>query len=181
MRGAMASGDGAAARLAAVTAAAQAEAAEEARQLALRYLGSRDRTERELRERLARRDCAPAAIDAAMERLTAAGLVDDESLARRYVEIRIADRPAGAIRLAQDLSRRGVERATIDRVLGEFADRIGTEATAVDLLRRAAKRYRGLDSTTARRRMYGMLARRGFDPETTARAVEIAWREMADG
>jgi len=174
------SGDGAAARLAAVTAAAEVEKVEEARQLALKYLGSRDRTEKELRERLTRRGCAPAAIDAAMERLMAARLVDDESLARRYVEVRLAERPSGAIRLAQDLHRRGVDRVTIDRVLEEFADRIGTQEAAVDLLRRVANRYRGLDSTTARRRMYGMLARRGFDPERTARAVEIAWREMAE-
>ena len=172
------SGGSAAERLAAVGAAAEAELAEEARQMALQYLGARDRTERELRDRLKRRGCAPAAIEAALERLVAARLVDDEALARRYVEVRMSERPAGAIRLAQDLRRRGVDRGIVDRVLEEYADRIGTDAAALDLLRRVSKRYRGLDSTTARRRMYGMLARRGFDPETTARAVETAWREM---
>jgi len=172
--------EGAAARLAAVGAEARNELAEEARQMALQYLGARDRTERELRDRLQRRGCSPEAIETALERLVAARLVDDEALARRYVEVRMTERPSGAIRLAQDLRRRGVERPVIDRVLEEFADGIGTEETAVDLLRRVAKRYRGLDRTTARRRMYGMLARRGFDPETTARAVETAWREMEE-
>lgn len=163
-----------------VGAAATAEEVEATRQLALKYLGTRDRTEKELRERLTRRQCAPAAIDAAMDRLKAARLVNDEALARRYVEARMVERPAGAIRLAQDLRRKGVGKGIIDQVLGEFADRIGTEAAAADLLRRVAKRYRGLDSTKARRRMYGMLARRGFDSETTERAVEIAWREMEE-
>ena len=148
--------------------------------MALQYLGARDRTERELRDRLKRRGCGHAAIETALERLLGARLVDDEALARRYVETRMTERPSGAIRLAQDLRRRGVEGATIDRVLEEFADGIGTEDAAVDLLRRAAKRYRGLDSTTARRRMYGMLARRGFDAETTARAVETVWQEMEE-
>jgi len=172
---------GAAARLAAAGQEALEAEAEEARQLALQYLGARDRTERELRERLARRGCAPAAVDAALGRLKAARLVDDETLARRYVELRLAERPAGAVRLAQDLRRRGVERATIDGVLAEFADRIGTEAAAAEVLRRVAGRYRGLDSTTARRRMCGVLARRGFDPETTAKAVENVWQEMEQG
>ncbi|MFH1570738.1 MAG: regulatory protein RecX [Gemmatimonadota bacterium] len=180
MAGAADTDGGAAARLATAAATAADGQAEEARQLALQYLASRDRTEQELRQRLTRRGCAAPAIDAAMERLVAARLVNDEALARRYVEGRMSERPAGAPRLALDLRRRGVGRTIIDRVLAEFAGRIGTEEAAADLLRRVAKRYRGLDSSTARRRMYGMLARRGFDPETTARAVEIAWREMAE-
>jgi len=39
---------------------------EEVRQLALKYLGARDRTEWELRDRLRRRQCAAPAIDAVL-------------------------------------------------------------------------------------------------------------------
>jgi len=160
-----------------MTAGPQAEI-EAVRQLALKYLGAHDRTERELRERLERRQCPAAAVDAVLARLKAVGLVDDEAVARRWVEARLAERPTGSARLVQDLRRRGVDGAVVQRVLGELADRIGTEAGALALLRRVAGRYRGLEAAAAQRRMHGLLARRGFDPDTAARAVETAWREM---
>jgi len=163
------------------SAAARAEPAdpvEEARQAALRYLGGRDRSEHEIRQRLQRRRCDPAVVDQVVERLKSAGLVDDEALARRWIEYRLTDRPSGAPRYIQDLRRKGIGRATIDAVLAEFGDAVGSGSSAVDLLRRVAGRYRGLDEITARRRMLGVLARRGFDPETSRCAVDQILGEL---
>jgi len=155
-----------------------AENVEEARQVALRFLGSRDRSEYEIREKLQRRQCAPAIIDQVLDRLKAARLVDDEALARRWIEYRLAERPSGAPRYLQDLRRKGIARTTIEAVLAEFGDEVGSETSAVALLRRVEGRYRGLDETTARRRMLGVLARRGFDSETTRSAVDQILREF---
>ena len=155
-----------------------AEDVEEARQVALRYLGSRDRSEHEIRKRLQRHQCDPAIVDQVVERLKSARLVDDEALARRWIEYRLSARPAGAPRYMQDLRRKGVARATIEAVLAEFGDAVGSGSSAVDLLRRVEGRYRGLDEITARRRLLGVLARRGFDPETSRSAVDQILGEL---
>ena len=63
-------------------------------------------------------------------------------------------------------------------MLAEFGDAVGSGSSAVDLLRRVAGRYRGLDEITARRRMLGVLARRGFDPETSRCAVDQILGEL---
>lgn len=155
-----------------------AEEVEEARQVALRFLGSRDRSEYEIRQKLQRRHCAPAVIDQVVDRLKAARLVDDETFARRWIEYRLSERPSGAPRYIQDLRRKGIAQATIEAVLAEFGDEIGSRVSAVALLRRVEGRYRGLEETTARRRMLGVLARRGFDPETTRSAVDLILGEL---
>ena len=155
-----------------------AEEVEEARQVALRFLGSRDRSEYEIREKLQRRQCTPAIIDQVLDRLKASMLVDDEAFARRWIEYRLSERPSGAPRYVQDLRRKGIARATIEAVLAEFGDEVGSRASAVALLQRVEGRYRSLDETTARRRMLGLLARRGFDPETTRSAVEQVLGEL---
>ena len=144
----------------------------DARNAALRLLKSRDRSVHEIAERLGRKGWDRGIVDRVTADLSRVGLLDDEAMARRWVELQLDRKPAGAQFLRSGLRRRGVDAQLIDRVLEEFAERTGSEASAVDLLRQQGGRYRGLDEDRARRRMLGLLARRGFDPETASGAVE---------
>ena len=158
--------------------ASEVEERESARRIALDLLEVRDRTVKEIRDRLHRRGCSPEAIDKAVVDLEAMRLLDDRAFARRWVEGRRSRRPEGAPKITRDLARRGIDPAVIGEVLAEYGDDLGSGEEALSLLRRLQARYRGLDRDTARRRMYGLLARRGFEPDTVREAVERAWSEI---
>lgn len=131
-----------------------------------------------MRDRLAKRGCELTDIDTVVCDLEDLGLLDDRKFVQRWIETRRQRRPEGVPKVMRDLLRRGVDKAVIEQVLGELDDELGSRDEALELLRRNRNRYLGLEATKAQRRMYGLLARRGFDPDTTRTAVERAWSEM---
>ena len=153
---------------------------DDARNAALRLLKSRDRSVHEIAQRLSRKGWKPGLIDQVTADLLRIGLLDDEAMVRRWVGLQLDRKPAGAPWLRSELARRGVDKQLVERVLEDFADQTGSEASAVDLLRRQFARYRSLDKDRAWRRMMGLLARRGFDPETASGAVKTIWKETEE-
>ncbi len=131
-----------------------------------------------MRDRLARRGCELTDIDTVVRDLEDLGLLDDRKFVQRWIETRRQRRPEGVPKVMRDLLRRGLDKAVIEQVLAELDDELGSRDEALELLRRNRNRYLGLEATKAQRRMYGLLARRGFDPDTTRTAVERAWSEM---
>jgi regulatory protein len=70
----------------------------------------------------------------------------------------------GPRRVAAELARRGVARATVDAVMRELEDEgVADEPAAIEAV--AARKLRtmqGLEPEVVKRRLYGFLARRGF-------------------
>lgn len=134
---------------------------------AYRYLGRRERTESELRSRLARSFDAPT-VDAALEVLRDLGYVDDARYARLFVEDKRALEQWGSERIERVLRSRGIDRELIEAVLRE--EPAGAEAErALELLKR---RFRlPLANPRDRERALGVLLRKGFDSELALEAV----------
>ena len=150
----------------------------QAREAALRYLGNQDRTEHQVRRKLGERGFEQTVIESTLADLGRARLLDDRAFARRWIESRMANRPAGESRFERDLQSRGVAPDVIAEVLAEF-DTVGSEGAALQVLRLHRWRYAGLAEEKARRRMWGLLSRRGFDADTSQRAVEKMLAETA--
>ena len=110
-----------------------------------------------------------------LDTLEQRGELDDEAFAHALVREELARKPAGAMLLRQKLAQKGVPRAIADRVVSEaLAERDQVEP-ATQLARRRAMSLARLDAVTRRRRLHGLLARRGFDRDTidaALRAVE---------
>ncbi|HEX4602286.1 MAG TPA: RecX family transcriptional regulator, partial [Gemmatimonadales bacterium] len=81
-----------------------------AERAALRALGRRGYARLDLWRRLVRREHSPQAVDAALTRLAARGLIDDAGFAAHYAALRAA-RGKGPARLVTELLRHGVDRA----------------------------------------------------------------------
>lgn len=148
-------------------------------ELALRALGSRERTESELRAFLERRRVEPDVVDDVLAAVRDEGLVDDAGYARRFAEDRrLLDR-WGNERIARDLARRGVQRELIDEALaGHGHDE--ELAVAVELLDRRFPMP--FDGDRERDKAWRMLVRRGYQPELAYSAVrrhEQGLREAA--
>jgi regulatory protein len=143
-----------------------------ATEAALRLLVVRARAEQELRDRLKRKGYEPDTIDLAIERVRNWGYLDDADFARRWVDNRMEHRPRGKRMLEMELRQKGVDRETIETTIEETE--IDEVAAATELARKAAAKMRGLDPETAKRRITGQLARRGFDYGTIRAALADA-------
>ena len=130
---------------------------------AVRALTRRPHARRDLGRKLVRKQHPPEAVEAALERLEARGLIDDRRFAQQYATLRAA-RGKGPARLITDLLAQGVDRKVAeDAVRQALADECidpAIEARAV-----AAKRARQLGDLPAparRRRLLAFLVRRGY-------------------
>lgn len=146
---------------------------------AARFLEARSRSVTEVRRRLGQAGYRAELVDGAIQRLTELGMLDDEQFARTWVESRDRARPRGERAMRDELRLKGIDRTTMDLVLGERreatlaamgdggGDLSADRAAAERLL---AKNERSLarvaDPRKRRQKAYALLARNGFDPET---------------
>jgi regulatory protein len=141
---------------------AAAADAEGAFRTLLRALERRSFARVDLGRRLIRKGHPRPAVDSALERASALGLLDDGDFARTYVQSRAA-RGRGPARVTRDLTAMGVDRVHIDRALAaewpEGADRSGMPSA---LAAKRAAQLGDLPRQVKRRRVLAYLARRGF-------------------
>ncbi len=131
-----------------------------AHERALGLLSVRARSRRELRDRLIRAGYGAEETGSALDRLSTAGLIDDDSFARAFAEHAMAKGAADrAVR--SSLRAKGVAQTIIDLVLSETGR--SEEERAAALAQARAPRLRSLDPATAHRRLTDYLARRGYD------------------
>lgn len=138
----------------------------------LAFLGYRSRSGREVRDRLRLKGYGPIAIDHAIDKLAGWGYLNDADFARRWVEQRVEHHPRGRRLVEQELLHKGIDRETAREVVSDvaFDEQAAANDMAVDRLRRLA----GEDPVTAKRRVAGFLARRGYGSSTIRAALEAA-------
>lgn len=138
----------------------------------LRALERRSHAGAELAQKLHRKGHVPAAVEAALTRLTRLGLLDDVAFARHYVEARAA-RGRGPVRLRRDLQLLGVERSVIDMALRALDDpEVDPLAVPKALAARRSAQLAGLPRDVRRRRVVAFLARRGFGGQAVRSIVD---------
>lgn len=141
---------------------------------ALRFLEPRQRSIGEVRRRLTRVGYRPGLVEGAIARLVELEMLDDQAFARTWIESRDRARPRGERALRRELAVKGIERDVVDATIEE-RDAVSPDAdadAARGLLERNARALaREPDLRARRQRAYALLARNGFDPETTVAAI----------
>jgi len=96
--------------------------AERAYEKALAFLEKRDRTKREVADRLAKAGYSGETIERTIERLREAGFVDDADYAARYLDVLVA-KGGGSLRIREEMRRKGLPdglvRDTIEAGIGD--------------------------------------------------------------
>lgn len=87
---------------------------------ALNYLDLRRRSTKEIKDYLYRKDFEPQVIQAVIDRLTRAGLLNDEEFARAWIRDRLLLKPKSKRALSSELFAKGITRETADLVLSEL-------------------------------------------------------------
>jgi regulatory protein len=141
-------------------------------QTALDLLARRDHFRLELENKLRRRGLPHDEIEAAIERCTDLGLLDDERVGLRFVEVRAASRGWGPRRLAGELRQRGVSREDAER-LASLPPDLGEEALRTALRKLEVRApFAWWRDGQRRARMVSSLITRGFEAEVAIAAVD---------
>ena len=146
---------------------------EAAHRAALRAVARRDHARFDLRRRLLQKQHPAAAIEGALDRLTAAGLLDDARFARDYASAKVG-RGRGPVRLVRDLQAQGVDRRIAEEaVRSSFAaDDVDPTRVVRALAEKRAGQLAGLPVAVRKRRLVAFLARRGFGGADVRALVE---------
>lgn len=126
-------------------------------------------------ERLVRRGFEESVAREGVARLEELGLLRERASAEAIVHATRRDLPAGEALLRANLEKRGVEATAAEDAVREATHGADEACAARDLARAAVARMRAtLDAKARARRALGLLARRGFDEETSFDAVRAA-------
>ena len=141
---------------------------------ALNLLSARAYTTRNLRRKLVQKEFAPAVIESAMERLVSSGLLDDRRYASEFARQRLVVSSVSVRRVEQELARKGIARDVAKDATAAVVDE--EEVDTVGSMERVARKKLALlgdlDPAVKRRRLFGFLARRGFELDDIRRVID---------
>ena len=157
-----------------LAALAQAEDIERAREMALRRIETRPRSEEEISRYLTGKKFSAETIVQVIGRLKEAGLLNDREFTQFWVENREGFKPRSARALRYELRQKGVPQAEIARAVGKLDEK----ESAYRAARPKAERWQELDAQEFRTKLGGFLARRGFDYAVTRDTVTRLWNEL---
>lgn len=138
---------------------------------ALKLLGYRARTERELRERLIGKGYLAETVDETLYKLVDVKLIDDGEFAVSYVRNKLSINRRGPRRIYFELLKRGVARKIAEGATKTIAKEAELVA-AQSLLAARVRQWAKLDPLTKKRRAIGLLYRRGFSPDISVRLLK---------
>ena len=150
---------------------------------ALNMLAFRARSSAELARALVRKGAQRAIVDHTIARLLEQGLLDDAAFARSFTRAKVLGANQSRRRVQQHLARKGVDRSVSDAAIAivfdeeEIDQRGMVEAAA----RKKLRTLTGQEPAVRRRRLYGFLARRGYDGDDIRRAMEALREELTLG
>lgn len=153
---------------------------QQALDIAYKFVSQRERTERQLRDKLKAKDCTPAAINAAVKELRRYGFVDDARYAKLFAEDKRRLQGWGERRIRMQLVRDGIDRDIIDALFADDEAALAAPSeleVALDLLTRKRPDLRDVK---VKSRMAGMLARRGIASATVYAALR-EYQRRTDG
>ncbi|MBN3038875.1 MAG: regulatory protein RecX [Candidatus Omnitrophica bacterium] len=143
-----------------------------AKAASLRLLAYRQRSVKEIKDRLKKKGFSDLVINKTVEYLTALNYLDDREFARFWIQDRIRTRPQGMSLLRYQLRQKGISREIIKESLSEYAGDYDEYEAAKKLVALRSRRYRGLDPQKSKRRLYDYLCRRGFSQDVISQAIE---------
>jgi regulatory protein len=141
-----------------------------ARAYAFLLLKYRQRSVKEITDRLKKKKFSEEVIGETLDFLRSKKFVDDSAFSLAWIRERLA-RSIGPRRLERELKIKGIPEGLIEANLRQARESYSEEETARELAASRFKRLRDLDLRTAKRRVYAYLLRRGFSPDVVIETI----------
>lgn len=136
----------------------------------IRVLARSDKTQAEMKGILRGRGFTAAEIEHAVQRFVSDGICDDRAIAERVIEKATHHQSRGIRAIVNTLSTRGIEKETIEAVLGDHD--VDESDAAAHVAAHYAAAHPGLTDDVMRRRLIGLMQRRGFESGAARRAID---------
>jgi len=120
---------------------------------------------------LRRKGFGEESIDTTVSELKGSGLVDDLVLAGDLISYAVDKKRLGVTGVKALLRKRGIPEEIIN---SSGIDTIDETGGAEEFVRKKLKTFKGLPEEKVKRRLYGMLQRRGHSSETIKRVLDGA-------
>jgi len=158
-----------------------AKARERTMNRAVKLLAAKPRSIAELRERLLEKSWTNAEIvDPVIDKLKEYGYLDDEQFARDAAVSKLRQRPQGKRRLQQTMSRKKIDRETMDAAITEAFEQ-HPEGELIDVVIEKRLRLKGVpDSHEEKRRFLDHLLRQGFDYDLIREKMSTITKTVED-
>jgi regulatory protein len=140
-------------------------------------LARRELSEKQVRQRLARKEHDPDAIEEAIARLREERALDDTRVAEAIARMETSIRKRGKMRVRMQIERAGISKSTAKQAIDEVFSTIDDEALLEASL---AKRLRGRDTIADDRefqRLYRYLVGQGFESDRVLKALNTRKRK----
>lgn len=128
----------------------------------LRLIAIRPRSGKEVSDYFLRKQVDRETSGLIMKKLEEGSLVDDAAFARWFVEQRKTFRPKGKHALRFELEQKGIQRELIDAVLEADLGDKDEVAAALKIVNKRLRFWQELPPKERQRKVYAILARRGF-------------------
>jgi regulatory protein len=138
----------------------------------LKMLGRRELSEKQVRQRLARKEYEQDEIDEAVARLRDERAIDDRRVAEAIARTETGIRKRGKLRVRMQLERAGIAKDTAKAALDNVFDAIDDAALLESSLR---KRLRGRETIADERefaRLFRYLIGQGFESDRVMKALK---------
>ena len=146
----------------------------------LKMLGRRELSEKQVRERLARKAYEPDEIDDAVARLREERAINDQRVAEAIARMETGIRKRGKARVRLQLERAGIPKETAKQAIDSVFEGIDDEALIEASLR---KRLRGRDTIADDRefqRLFRYLVGQGFESDRVMQALRARRKAASD-
>jgi SOS response regulatory protein OraA/RecX len=142
--------------------------------VAIRQLARRGMSRWELEQLLTKREIDPAVYGPELDRLEVLGVIDDAALAATLAFTQHSRKGLGRTAIEQELKRRHIDPVLIEAALADIGDDDELER-ATELAVKRMGQLSTYDDETARRRLHGFLARKGYASDVVRQAMDAAF------
>ena len=146
---------------------------------ALRFLGSRARTAREVERHLDACEYGEVEVYETVERLKVLGLLNDTAFAEEYVRTRLATKPVSRAHLRQQMIAHELELDAIDRALSVL-DGDAEARSAAEVAQKYARQYARLTEEERNEMVIRRLLSRGYSYDDARAALVAALGEQQE-
>lgn len=140
-------------------------------------LSYRPQSSHEIRQKLSKKGYEEAVIEAAIERMTRMGYLDDRSFARFWIESRSRSKPLGKQALRFELRQKGIADAIVRELLDELVDE---SDAAYQAAAGRVNRMKGHSQREFKQKLGAFLQRRGFRYDAVNQALNQLIEELSE-
>jgi len=154
-----------------------AEELNRAEQYALRYLGHRPRTEKEVFDYIVSKGFHAEQSQTIVGELKSKGYINDEAFAQQWIEERMRLRPRGRYLLMQELTNKGIDEGIALQKLAQILNQEDEIAMIVQLIQKKFRGHSFESEWEMKKKVIPFLQRKGFSLDHSLTAISKIKKE----